>query len=109
MDDTHTVGPRPAERADRPGLAAHHAGWFDLQRAVARLLASVSVLLSVIIGLLALLCTAGLGYVAIRRFRLNNAAVHQEEALGDGKVNALTSLLVVLTAIGGLLYVVVVT
>ena len=76
---------------------------------LARLLASVSVLLSVIIGLLALLCTAGLGYVAIRRFRLNNAAVHREKALGDGKVNALTSLLVVLTAIGGLLYVVVVT
>jgi len=49
--------------------------------------------------------TAGLGYVAIRRFRLNNVAVHQEEQLGDGKVHALTSLLVVLTAFGGLLYV----
>jgi hypothetical protein len=72
---------------------------------VARLLASVSLILSIIIGLLALLCTAGLSYVAIRRFRLNNIAVHQEERLGDAKAHALTSLLVVLTAFGGLLYV----
>ena len=66
---------------------------------------TVSLILSIIIGLLALLCTAGLGYVAIRRFRLNNIAVHQEEQLGDGKAHALTSLLVVLAALGGLLYV----
>jgi uncharacterized membrane protein YidH (DUF202 family) len=72
---------------------------------VARLLASTSLTLSLIIGLLALLCTAGLGYVAIRRFRLNNMAIHREEALGDGKANALISMLVVLTAGGALLYV----
>jgi hypothetical protein len=51
------------------------------------------------------LCTAGLGYVAIRRFRLNNIAIHHQEQLGDAKAHALTSLLVVLTAFGGLLYV----
>jgi hypothetical protein len=53
----------------------------------------------------ALLCTAGLGWLAIRRFRLNNLAIHREEALGDGRANALLSMLVVLTAVGALLYV----
>jgi uncharacterized membrane protein YidH (DUF202 family) len=72
---------------------------------VARLLTSISLILSVIIGLLALLCTAGLSYVAIRRFRLNNLAIHREEALGDGKANALISMLLVITAVAGLLYV----
>ncbi|HEY6687932.1 MAG TPA: DUF202 domain-containing protein [Propionibacteriaceae bacterium] len=72
---------------------------------VARLLTSISLILSVIIGLIALLCTAGLSYVAIRRFRLNNLAIHREEALGDGKANALISMLLVITAVAGLLYV----
>ena len=72
---------------------------------VARLLTSISLILSVIIGLLALLCTAGLSDVAIRRFRLNNLAIHREEALGDGKANALISMLLVITAVAGLLYV----
>jgi uncharacterized membrane protein YidH (DUF202 family) len=72
---------------------------------VARLLTSISVILSIVIGLLALLCTAGLSYMAIRRFRLNNLAIHREEALGDGKANALLSILVVITAVAGLLYV----
>src|SRR4029450_6900800 len=72
---------------------------------VARLLASISILLSVILGLVALLCPAGLGWLAIRRFRLNNLAIHREEALGDGRANGLLSMLVVLTALGALLYV----
>ena len=72
---------------------------------VTRLLASISIMLSLIIGLLALLCTAGLGYLAIRRFRLNTLAIHREEALGDGKANALISMLVVITGLAGLLYV----
>jgi uncharacterized membrane protein YidH (DUF202 family) len=72
---------------------------------VARLLASISLTAAIILGLLALLCTAALGYVAIRRFRLNSMAIHREEALGDGKANALTSMLVVTTALAGLLYI----
>jgi hypothetical protein len=60
--------------------------------------------LSVIIGLVALLCTAALGWLAIRRFRLNNLAIHREEALGDGRANALLSMLVLTTALGALLY-----
>jgi uncharacterized membrane protein YidH (DUF202 family) len=100
----------PGLQNERTGLAWQRTMLAGLTCSVlvARLLASVSVTLSIIIGLLALLCTAGLGYVAIRRFRLNNVAVHREEKLGDGKANALTSLLVVLTAIGGLLYVAVI-
>jgi len=69
------------------------------------LLAEISIFLSVILGLVALLCTAGLGWIAIRRFRLNNLAIHREEALGDGKANAVLSMLVVMTAVGALLYV----
>jgi uncharacterized membrane protein YidH (DUF202 family) len=97
----------PGLQNERTGLAWQRTMLAGLTCSVlvARLLASVSVTLSVIIGLLALLCTAGLGYVAIRRFRLNNVAVHREEALGDAKAHALTSLLVVFTALGGLLYV----
>jgi uncharacterized membrane protein YidH (DUF202 family) len=97
----------PGLQNERTGLAWQRTLLAGLTCSVlvARLLASVSLMLSVIIGLLALLCTATLGYVAIRRFRSNNIAVHRDDALGDGKVNALTSLLVVLTALGGLLYV----
>ena len=72
---------------------------------VARLLVSISITLSVIIGLLALLCTAGLGYLAIQRFRLNTLALHREEPPGDGKANALISILLVITALAALLYV----
>jgi uncharacterized membrane protein YidH (DUF202 family) len=97
----------PGLQNERTGLAWQRTMLAGLTCSllVARLLASISLTLSLIIGLLALLCTASLGYVAIRRFRLNNMAIHREEALGDGKANALISMLVVLTACGALLYV----
>jgi uncharacterized membrane protein YidH (DUF202 family) len=97
----------PGLQNERTGLAWQRTMLAGLTCSllVARLLASISIILSVGIGLLALLCTAGLGYMAIRRFRLNSLAIHQEEALGDGKANALLSVLVVLTGLGALLYV----
>jgi uncharacterized membrane protein YidH (DUF202 family) len=97
----------PGLQNERTGLAWQRTMLAGLTCSllVARLLASVSLTMSLIIGLMALLCTAGLGYVAIRRFRLNNMAIHREEALGDGKANAIVSILVVATAVGALLYV----
>ena len=97
----------PGLQNERTGLAWQRTMLAGLTCSllVARLLASISIFLSVILGLVALLCTAGLGGMAIRRFRLNNLAIHREEALGDGKANALLSMLVVMTAVGALLYV----
>lgn len=97
----------PGLQNERTGLAWQRTMLAGLTCSllVARLLASISIFLAVIIGLLALLCTAGLGWMAIRRFRLNSLAIHREEALGDGKANALLSMLVVTTALGALLYV----
>jgi uncharacterized membrane protein YidH (DUF202 family) len=97
----------PGLQNERTGLAWQRTMLAGLTCSllVARLLASISLLLSVILGLVALLCTAGLGWLAIRRFRLNNLAIHQEESLGDGRANALLSMLVVMTALGALLYV----
>jgi uncharacterized membrane protein YidH (DUF202 family) len=97
----------PGLQNERTGLAWQRTMLAGLTCSllVARLLASISIILAVTIGVVALLCTAGLGYMAIRRFRLNNLAIHREEALGDGKANAILSMLVVLTALGALLYV----
>jgi uncharacterized membrane protein YidH (DUF202 family) len=103
-----TFGPwDPGLQNERTGLAWQRTMLAGLTCSllVARLLASISLTVAIIIGLLALLCTAGLGYVAIRRFRLNSMAIHREEALGDGKANALISTLVVITALAGLLYI----
>jgi uncharacterized membrane protein YidH (DUF202 family) len=97
----------PGLQNERTGLAWQRTMLAGLTCSllVARLLASISILLSVVLGLVALLCTAGLGWLAIRRFRLNNLAIHREEALGDGRANGLLTMLVVLTALGALLYV----
>ena len=97
----------PGLQNERTGLAWQRTMLAGLTCSllVSRLVASISIFLSVILGLVALLCTAGLGWMAIRRFRLNNLAIHREEALGDGKANALLSMLLVMTAVGALLYV----
>ena len=97
----------PGLQNERTGLAWQRTMLAGLTCSllVARLLATISLTLSVIIGLLALLCTAGLGWIAIRRFRMNDAAIREKGSVGDGKANGLVSLLVVLTAFGALLYV----
>jgi uncharacterized membrane protein YidH (DUF202 family) len=103
-----TFGPwDPGLQNERTGLAWQRTMLAGLTCCllVSRLLASISLILAVMIGLFALLCTAGLGYVAIRRFRLNSMAIHREEALGDGKANALVCALVVITAMAALLYI----
>jgi uncharacterized membrane protein YidH (DUF202 family) len=72
---------------------------------VVRLLVSVSVTLAVVTGLLALLGTAALGWLAIRRFRHNRSALTVERVTGDGRSSVVLSVLLVLTAFGALTYV----
>ena len=71
---------------------------------VARLLADVLLPLAVVVGLAALLGTAGLGSIAIRRFRRNADALHAQRPVGDGRLPALISAVVALTAVGALVF-----
>jgi uncharacterized membrane protein YidH (DUF202 family) len=71
---------------------------------VARLLASLSVVLAVAVGVAALLVTAALGWLAILRFRTANVALHAEQPLGDGRAPLLITGLMLVTALGALLY-----
>jgi uncharacterized membrane protein YidH (DUF202 family) len=70
----------------------------------ARLLAEISVLLAVLTGLVALLTTAALGWMAISRFRVHGHALHTERPLGDARPHGLISVVVTLTALGALLF-----
>jgi uncharacterized membrane protein YidH (DUF202 family) len=71
---------------------------------VARLLAEISVVLAVLTGLVALLTTAALGWMAISRFRVHSHALHAERPLGDARPHGLISVVVALTALGALLF-----
>jgi hypothetical protein len=73
---------------------------------VARLLAEIMPVLAVLTGLAALLGTAGLGWVALRRFRRNADALPAGRAIGDGRPAALISAVVALTAFSALVFVV---
>jgi len=103
-----TAGPwDPGLQNERTGLAWQRTMLAGLTCSllVARLLATVSITVAAILGLLAMLCTAGLGWIAISRFRRHDAALRSSEPVGDGRANALVSGLVIITAIGALLYV----
>jgi uncharacterized membrane protein YidH (DUF202 family) len=71
---------------------------------VSRLLAEISVVLAVLLGLIALLTTAGLGWIAVSRFRSNSHALHAQRPVGDARPQLLISLVVALTALGALLF-----
>jgi uncharacterized membrane protein YidH (DUF202 family) len=71
---------------------------------VARLLASLSVVLAVAVGVAALLVTAALGWLAILRFRTANLALHTEQLLGDGRAPLLITGMMLVTGLGALLY-----
>ena len=71
---------------------------------VSRLLAEISVVLAVLLGLVALLTTAGLGWMAVSRFRSNSHALHARRPIGDARPQLLISLVVALTALGALLF-----
>jgi uncharacterized membrane protein YidH (DUF202 family) len=71
---------------------------------VARLLASLSVVLAVVVGVAALVTTAALGWLAILRFRTANADLHAERPVGDGRAPALLGAVMLLTGVGALLY-----
>ena len=71
---------------------------------VARLLAEIWVVLAVLLGLVALLTTAGLGWIAVHRFRRNSHALHALRPIGDARPQLLISVVVGLTALGALLF-----
>ncbi len=96
----------PGLQNERTGLAWQRTMLAGLvcSLLVARLLAEVWVPLAAIIGLAALLGTAGLGWIALRRFRRHGDALHTRQPIGDGRPQALVSVVVILTAVGALVY-----
>ena len=67
---------------------------------VARLLALTSWAAGLVTGLLALGCTAALGFLALHRYRRNDSAVRQRRPLADGRDPLLLTALVAVTAAG---------
>ncbi|HLL61864.1 MAG TPA: DUF202 domain-containing protein [Propionibacteriaceae bacterium] len=96
----------PGLQNERTGLAWQRTMLAGLvcSLLVTRLLAELSPLLAVLTGLAALLATAGLGWMAIRRFRRHSTALHAQRPIGDGRPQALISVVVALTAVGALVF-----
>ena len=106
-----TIAPwDPGLQNERTGLAWQRTMLSGLTCGVlvARVLAEVSVTLAILTGLLALLSTAALGWLALHRFRGNARALHAKQPLGDARPQVLISGLVILTALGALLFALVV-
>ena len=72
------------------------------------MLVSVNLALALALGLVALLCTAGLGALAVQRFRRHSQALHARQPIGAGWPQALLALLTIITAMGALLVVLVI-
>ena len=96
----------PGLQNERTGLAWQRTMLAGLTCSllVARLLAEVSLALAALTGLVALLGTAGLGWIAIRRFRRNHDALHARRPVGDARPQLLISIVVTLTAVGALVF-----
>jgi uncharacterized membrane protein YidH (DUF202 family) len=96
----------PGLQNERTGLAWQRTMLAGLvcSLLVARLLAEVSLLLAAITGLTALLATAGLGWMALSRFRRRAEALHAQRPVSDGRLQALISVVVALTAGGALTF-----
>jgi uncharacterized membrane protein YidH (DUF202 family) len=103
------VTPRPWDAGlqnERTGLAWQRTMLAGLTCSllVARLLAEISAVLAVLLGLVALLTTAGLGWMAISRFRRHSHALHASRPIGDARPKLLISAVVTLTALGAMLF-----
>ena len=96
----------PGLQNERTGLAWQRTMLAGLTCSllVARLLAGISVVIAVLTGLVALLTTAAMGWMAISRFRANGHALHAGRPIGDGRPQLLVSLVVTGTAVGALVF-----
>ncbi len=100
----------PGLQPERTGLAWQRTllAGLTCSLLVARLVAEISVPVAALLALLALGCTAGIGWIAILRFRRHQHALHNENVVGGGRTNLLLAGLVAVTAAGALLFVAVV-
>lgn len=73
---------------------------------VSRLLAPDSVTLAIAVGLAAVLSSATLGWFSTKRYADNHAALHSAGVLHGARSHLVVTALVVVTAVGALLYLV---
>lgn len=72
---------------------------------VARLLATVSIPVAVLIGAAAVLSTAALAILSSQRYADNQAALHARRPTADGRAPLIVTTLMALTAVASLMYV----
>ena len=97
----------PGLQNERTGLAWQRTVLSSLTGSLlmTRLLADVSVTLAVMTGLVALTCTAGLGWVGLQRYRQHASALWANRPMGGAVPQLLLTALVALTALAALVYV----
>lgn len=98
----------PGLQNERTGLAWQRTMLSGLTCSLlmSRLLAGVSIPLAVITGLTGLGCTAGLGWLAVLRFRRNGTDLYAGRPVGGGLPQLLLTAVLIATAAGALVYVV---